>query len=111
VRLVPARLADDDEARTPASVQREAAMLVVEAWISLTRDLLMAVAGRSELAPGTELGPDLERLASRLDVPALVAMSERLERIHAGLRENAAPRLSLEAGMLAWPMLSATRER
>jgi DNA polymerase III delta prime subunit len=111
VRLVPARLVDDDEARTPASVQREAAMLVVEAWISLSRDLLMALAGRSELAPGTELGPDLARLASRLDFPALVAMSERLERIHAGLRENAAPRLSLEAGMLAWPMLSATRER
>lgn len=111
VRLVPARPADDEEARTPASVQREAAILVVDAWIGLARDLLMAVAGRTELAPGIELGPDLERLAVRLNVPSLVAMIERLERIHAGLRENAAPKLSLEAGMLAWPMLSAPRER
>jgi len=111
VRLVPARPADDEEARTPASVQREAAILVVDGWIGLTRDLLMAVAGRSELAPGTELGPDLERLAPGLDVPSLLAMSRRLERIHAGLRENAAPRLSLEAGMLAWPMLRTTRDR
>jgi DNA polymerase III subunit delta' len=111
VRLVPARPADDEEARTPASVQREAAILVVDAWIGLTRDLLVAVAGRSELAPGTELGPDLERLAGRLDIPSLVTMAQRLERIHAGLRENAAPRLSLEAAMLAWPMLSVPRER
>jgi DNA polymerase III delta prime subunit len=111
VRLVPARPPDDEEARTPASVQREAAILVVDAWIGLTRDLLMAAAGRSALAPGTELGPDLVRLASRLDVPSLTAMSRRLERIHAGLRENAAPRLSLEAGMLAWPMLRATADR
>ncbi|MDQ2674151.1 MAG: hypothetical protein M3Y40_05800 [Chloroflexota bacterium] len=111
VRLVPAKPADDEEARTPASVQREAAILVVEAWIGLTRDLLMARVGRSQLAPGTELGADLERLAMRLEVPSLVATIERLERIHAGLRENAAPRLSLEAGMLAWPTLPATRER
>ncbi len=111
VRLVPARPAEDEEARTPASVQREAALLVVDAWIGLTRDLLMAAAGRRELAPGTELGPDLERLAPRLDVPSLLAMIGRLERIHAGLRENAAPRLSLEAAMLAWPRLTPSVNR
>jgi hypothetical protein len=71
----------------------------------------MARVGRANLAPGTELGADLERLASRLDVSSLVAMVDRLERMHAGLRENAAPRLSLEAGMLAWPTLPAPRER
>ena len=111
VRLVPARPADDDEARTPASVQREAAILIVDTWIGLTRDLLVAVAGRRELASGTELGPELERLARRLTVGPLVATGERLERIHAGLRENASPRLSLEAAMLAWPMLTAIAER
>ena len=111
VRLVPAKPADDEEARTPASVQREAAILVAEAWIGLTRDLLVASAGRSDLAPGMELGAELESLAGRLDGPPLLAMAERLERVHAGLRENAAPKLALEAAMLAWPMLPATRER
>jgi hypothetical protein len=111
VRLVPSRPAEDEEARTPASVQREAAILVVEAWIGLTRDLLMARVGRSELAPASELGADLDRWVSRLDPPSLVAVVERLERIHAGLRENAAPRLSLEAAMLVWPTLRASRER
>lgn len=111
VSLVPGRQADDEEARTPASVQREAAILVVEAWIALTRDLLVATAGRSSLAPGVELGPDLERLAARIDAASLVAMARRLEEVHAGLRENAAPRLSLEAALLSWPMLPAIRER
>ena len=45
VALVPARPAVDEEARTPASVQREAAILVVEAWIALARDLLVAGPG------------------------------------------------------------------
>jgi len=111
VRLVPAKPADDEEARTPASVQREAAMLVVNAWIGLTRDLLMAHAGRPDLAPGMELGSELEGLARRLDGRSLISVAERLERIHAGLRENAAPKLALEAGMLAWPMLPATGDR
>jgi hypothetical protein len=31
----------------------------------------------------------------------------QLERTHDGLRENAAPRLALEAAMLAWPRLDA----
>jgi hypothetical protein len=111
VSLVPARPADDEEARTPASVQREAAILVVEAWIGVTRDLLVATAGRPGLAPGAELGPELEQLAARLDAASLLAMAARLEDVHAGLRENAAPKLALEAAMLAWPMLPATRER
>ena len=111
VGLVPARPADDEEARTPASVQREAAILVVEAWIGLTRDLIVAAAGRASLAPAVELGADLEHLAARLDPASLRSMAARLEEVHAGLRENAAPRLSLEAAMLSWPMLPATRDR
>jgi hypothetical protein len=112
VRLVPAgRPADDEEARTPASVQREAAILVVEAWIGLTRDLLVAAAGRPDLAPGIELGSELAGYAARLDAKELTAMAARLERVHAGLRENAAPKLALEAAMLAWPTLPAARDR
>jgi hypothetical protein len=111
VSLVPTRQAEDEEARTPASVQREAAILVVEAWIGLTRDLIVAATGRPSLAPGVELGPDLERLAARLDIGSLLSVADRLEQVHAGLRENTAPKLALEAAMLTWPMLPATRDR
>ena len=97
---------DEDEARTPASVQREAALLVVEAWIGCARDLLVAAAGRPELAPGGELAPNLAELGSRIGVDALVHAIERLEAVHAGIRENSAPRLALEAAMLSWPMLA-----
>jgi hypothetical protein len=37
-------------------------------------------------------------------------MAHLLERIHDGLRENAAPRLALEAAMLRWPNLASRRD-
>ncbi len=107
VALVPAArpVTDEDEPRTPASVQREAALLVVEAWIGCARDLLVAAVGRPELAPGGELQPDLPVLGKRIGVQPLVRTIARLEEVHAGIRENGAPRLALEAAMLGWPML------
>jgi DNA polymerase III gamma/tau subunit len=97
------RATDEEGTRTPASVQREAAAAVVECWIALTRDLLVAAAGRPALAPGAELGAGIPEAARRLSTADLARMAALLERIHAGLRENAAPRLSLEVAMLAWP--------
>ncbi|MBW3613615.1 MAG: hypothetical protein KY392_07130, partial [Chloroflexi bacterium] len=43
---------DEEGARTPAAAQRAAATLLVEAWLELTRDLLVVTAGRPDLAPG-----------------------------------------------------------
>ena len=97
--------ADGDGPRTPASAQREAAVLIVDAWLAVTRDLLVASVGRAELAPSRELGPEFERLAGRIGPGPLHEMVRFLERIHEALRQNAAPRLALEAAMLTWPML------
>lgn len=113
----PSSGAGDAEARTPASVQRDAALRLVEAWLGCARDLLVAGAGRPELAPSSELGTgptgpaDLAALGGRIGTAPLVRMVERLEAIHAGLRENAAPKLALEAAMLTWPMLPPRRDR
>jgi DNA polymerase III delta prime subunit len=104
VVAVPARI-DNEEARTPASAQRDAALRVVNAWIGLTRDLLVAAAGRAELTPSSELADELGELGRRIGVRPLGAMIDHLERVHAGLRENGAPRLALESAMLRWPML------
>jgi DNA polymerase-3 subunit delta' len=101
---------EDDAPRTPASSQRAAAVMLVDAWLALTRDLLVAAAGRVELAPGTELGSQLARDAARIGTAPLARTAHLLERIHDGLRENAAPRLALEAAMLTWPMLPPRRD-
>jgi hypothetical protein len=107
----PADAADDDDVRTPAATQRLAALRVVEVWIGLARDLLLAGAGRAHLTPSGELADHLESLGRRIGTAPLVTVLDHLERAHAGLRENAAPRLTLEAAMLRWPMLPRTAER
>jgi DNA polymerase III gamma/tau subunit len=112
VRLgAPAADSPDEEARTPASAQRAAAMIIVDAWLALSRDLLVAAAGRAELAHSRELAPGLEEASARIGAGAMRRMIDLLERIHDGLRENTAPRLALEAAMLAWPMLPEPRAR
>jgi DNA polymerase III gamma/tau subunit len=112
VRLNPPVVEDaGDEARTPASAQRGAAALLVEVWLSLTRDLIVAAVGRAELAPSRELAPELESLAERIGPAKLVRMAALLERVQGGLREAASPKLALEAAMLAWPLLPQPRDR
>ncbi|MCV0404232.1 MAG: hypothetical protein K5924_11120 [Chloroflexi bacterium] len=101
----------DEEVRTPASAQRRAATMIVEVWLALTRDLVVAAAGRSELAPARELVPGMEEIARRAGLEALLRAARRLEQVHAGLRENAAPRLALEAAMLDWPFLTPDERR
>jgi hypothetical protein len=101
--------ASDDEPRTPASAQRGAALLIVDAWLALTRDLVVAAVGRAELAPSRELEADLPEIARRIGPEPFARMAELLERVHDGLTESAAPRLALDAAMLAWPTLEARR--
>jgi len=105
----PAEATDEDapaDARTPAALQRGGAALIVTAWLDLSRDLLVAAAGRADLAPSDELGGEIAALGARIGTEPLLEMIRLLERIHAGLRESAAPRLALETAMLAWPQLA-----
>ena len=98
---------DDETPRTPTSVQREAAALIVDAWRDLARDLMVTAIGSGGPAPAASLLTGLEAAAARLDPVALSAFLELLERIDDGLRQNAAPRLALEVAMLGWPSLRA----
>ncbi|MEO5987104.1 MAG: hypothetical protein ABIW50_03420 [Candidatus Limnocylindria bacterium] len=101
----PAADGTDEEARTPAALQRKAAAMIVDVWRSLARDLMVAAVGRPGLAPSSELAPGLAEMAARVGAPALRESARNLERVHAALEENAAPRLALEAAMLSWPTL------
>jgi len=98
---------DGDLQRVSSAAQRGAALLIVEAWLGLARDLLVAAAGRPQLAPASTLLPDLTELAARLGPAPIRDFIALLERIRDGLRQNAAPRLALEVAMLAWPSRAA----
>jgi DNA polymerase III gamma/tau subunit len=93
----------DEAARPTSGAQREAALLIVDAWLGLARDLMVTAAGRGELAASAAYDAELQGLAERIGQPALRDFIALLERIRDGLRLNAAPRLALEVAMLAWP--------
>jgi hypothetical protein len=93
----------DEAARPTSGAQREAALLIVDAWLGLARDLMVTAAGRPELAASAAYDAELQGLAERIGQPALRDFIALLERIRDGLRLNAAPRLALEVAMLAWP--------
>jgi DNA polymerase III delta prime subunit len=103
--------AEDGAQRPVAAEQRAAALRIVDAWLGLTRDLLVSAAGRPDLAPAAGLVPDVEAAARRLPTVSLLAFVELLERIGEGLRQNAAPRLALEVAMLAWPTTNVVAAR
>ncbi len=95
-----------DEGTTPAA-QRVAAVLLMDAWLSLARDLLVAASGRPEMAPAASLDDDFAGAASRVHRGALLGFIERLEETREAVLQNAAPLLALQALMLAWPSTGA----
>jgi len=98
---------DGEAPRVSSAVQRGAALVIVDVWLGLARDLLIAGVGRAGMAPGATLLPDLAAIAARLDRGQVRDFIGLLERIRDGLRQSAAPRLALEVAMLAWPHLPA----
>ena len=101
-RVTTATPPADDEP-VSAGAQRGAAVVVVDAWLDLGRDLLVARAGRPAIAPATELLTGLAAAAGRIGQAELLACMRKLERIREGLLQNAAPKLAMEVAMLAWP--------
>jgi hypothetical protein len=98
---------DSEAAKPTSAAQRESALLIVEAWLGLARDLLVAAAGRPEIAASAAVLPDLSAVAAQIGQPAIRDFIALLERIRDGLRQSAAPRLALEVAMLAWPSAAA----
>ena len=92
--------------RAPTAVQRAAAIAIVDAWLDLARDLVVACSGAPDLAVSGELLPDLQTVARRLETRQLTAAAGSLERARAALDDNVSPRLALEFAMLAWPRLA-----
>lgn len=83
--------------------QRAGALLVLDAWLGLARDLAVTAAGRPQLASAGELIDGLERVARDVGVGRAARAVRHLERIREGVAINAAPRLAMSVAMLAWP--------
>jgi len=98
-------VSDEEPARLTGAAQRGAAMLVVDAWRALARDLLMVRAGRPKLAATARQLEELPAVAMRIDPAELREFMSVLETIGEGLRANGAPRLTMERAMLAWPLI------
>ncbi len=96
------------DAAIPVSAQRAAALAITDAWVDLARDLLVARAGREDLAPVSGILDGFSDAARLLDSRQLVAFLDRLEQVRDGLLQNAAPRLAMEAAMLSWPVLPSS---
>lgn len=99
---------DEPAARTPASQQRAAALLLIDAWSELARDLLVIAGERPELAIAAELLDGSTEAARRIGRRALAAFLRMLERVRDGLEQNTAPKLATEVAMLAWPRSGGT---
>jgi len=99
---------DEPETRTPTSLQRAGATAIVETWIALARDLLVTAGGRPEAAAALSAVPQIQGAAARLGTARLVEFLGVMERVHAGLADNASARLALDRAMLAWPELPAS---
>ena len=100
--------ADEPAARTPASQQRAAALLLTDAWTALARDLLVVAAGEPDLALGVELLEGSAEAARGIGQHQLATFLRTLGRVQDGLLDNTAPKLAMEVAMLAWPRLAAT---
>lgn len=99
---------EGEAASGTGAVQRAAAIAVIDAWLSLSRDLLVAAAGRPSSAAASEVVADLGAVAANIDRPLLLAFVAQLEEAREALRQNAAPILAMQMLMLAWPATSRT---
>ena len=100
------QVSDEEPARLTGAAQRGAALLVVDAWRALARDLLMVRSGRQDLAATARQLDELPATAMRLEQGDLREFMNVLETIGEGLRANGAPRLAMERAMLAWPLVA-----
>lgn len=100
--------ADAEAASGTSAMQRGAAIAVIDAWLSLSRDLLVAAAGRPAIAPAAEVVTDLGLVAARIERSDLLAFVAQLEDAREALRQNAAPILAMQMLMLSWPATSRT---
>lgn len=96
--------ADINQNKEPAD-NRRASMQVLEAWLSLWRDVMHQVHGVEGRMTHVELQLDIEKVAARVDADQIVVLLREIEDAMGRIAANANPLLTLETVMLALPMV------
>jgi DNA polymerase-3 subunit delta' len=94
--------AAESGARIPAAERRRAALVLVEIWRAVVRDLGLAVAGERGGIRDLALIDDLETAARGLDLAAVGHSLRRLETAGERLEGNVSPELVLDVLGLGW---------
>jgi hypothetical protein len=104
----PAAPADADAAstgarRAPAAERRRAAVLLIDIWRDVSRDLALAQLGEAGRGRDPSLLEDLAASARLLDSRASGRFLGRLDRAGELIESNVAPELVIDALAIAWP--------
>ncbi|MGA9191175.1 MAG: DNA polymerase III subunit delta' [Anaerolineales bacterium] len=84
---------------------RKASILVLEAWLSLWRDVLHQIHGVQGQMTFPEFNLDVEKVAARVDPDQVVVLLREIENALRRIASNANPLLAMETIMLALPMV------
>ena len=103
--------------RLPAAERRRAALIVMEAWRAVGRDLWLAVHGSWRGIREADLLDELGGAAPGTDTVRLARFLDRLDGMALAVEGYASPELALDSLLLAWPRTGpapasrVTRER
>ena len=92
------------------SRERESVLAVLDLWEEWWRDLLLAAAGRPDLALNLDRLDKLSEESGQYQVRAVVRFLKALGRVRRQLQENVNPLLALEALMLELPAPALRKE-
>jgi DNA polymerase-3 subunit delta' len=90
-------------AKAPPSERRKAALMLLEMWRDLARDLALVASGDRASVRDPGLLEELEGVAVKVRAPDLGAFLGRLARVALVVDGNANPELALDALVLEWP--------
>ena len=99
----PRRATGPTAARPQPAERRRAALRVMATWRDVGRDLAVVARGGRREVRQLDMLEEFEAAAAGLDVAAVIAFLERMDRLGAAIEEYANPELVLDALVLAWP--------
>ena len=96
-------------AKLEPAERRRAALVVLEAWRDLGRDVAVAAHGAGRGMRDLDLLEEIREVGARVDAAALRRFLERLDGLVVAIEGYANPELALDTLLLAWPRVAPGR--